>query len=255
MQFAHLKKEERFGLAVAAGLHVAILLALAINAARSPADVPVPERMVVSLADEISLTSTAPDPSTETQAAIAQTLSEDPAPAPDPQELVAEEQPRVPAPQARPTVTPEPQPTQPPQTRRSGGGSRIGDNFLQGSSSGDRSESRGSPAAEFGPSAQASLVSAISRQLRPHWNAPQGVDAEKLVTLLDWDMNKDGSLAGRPRLRGQDGITDANRPQAARHAELAIRAVQLAAPFDLPSEYYDEWKRIRKWRFDRNSSR
>jgi hypothetical protein len=49
----------------------------------------------------------------------------------------------------------------------------------------------------------------------------------------------------------QEGITDSNRPQAARHAEQAIRAVQLAAPFDLPPEFYDKWKRIRAWRFDR----
>ena len=80
------------------------------------------------------------------------------------------------------------------------------------------------------------------------------MDVEKLVTLLDWDLNADGTPAGRPRLKSQSGITDANRPQAGRHAELAIRAVQLAAPFDLPAEYYDHWKRIRNWRFDRNSA-
>lgn len=40
----------------------------------------------------------------------------------------------------------------------------------------------------------------------------------------------------------QSGVTDTNRPQAGRHAEQAIRAVQLAAPFDLPEEYYEAWK-------------
>jgi hypothetical protein len=50
----------------------------------------------------------------------------------------------------------------------------------------------------------------------------------------------------------QEGITASNRPQAQLHAERAIRAVQLAAPFDLPEEYYDVWKSPRNVKFDRN---
>ena len=69
--------------------------------------------------------------------------------------------------------------------------------------------------------------------------------------MLAWELNADGSLAGRPRVVSQTGITDSNRPQAALHAERAVRAVQLAAPFDLPEEFYDRWRRIREWRFDR----
>jgi hypothetical protein len=53
---------------------------------------------------------------------------------------------------------------------------------------------------------------------------------------------------------GQQGITDANRPQAQRHAEQAIRAVELAAPFDLPAKYYSAWKRVASFRFDRRLS-
>jgi hypothetical protein len=64
-------------------------------------------------------------------------------------------------------------------------------------------------------------------------------------------MNADGSLAGRPKVVRQSGINDANRAQAGIHAERAIRAVQLAAPFKLPPEFYDKWKYIRDWRFDR----
>jgi len=93
---------------------------------------------------------------------------------------------------------------------------------------------------------QSSLLGAISRAIRPHWQGkvPEGADSEKLVTILRWSLNRDGSLAGTPTVVRQEGITDANRPQAARHAEQAIRAVQLAAPFDLPAEYYDTWKRV-----------
>ena len=66
--------------------------------------------------------------------------------------------------------------------------------------------------------------------------------------------NPDGTLAGSPRVVRQEGITEANRPQAQRHAEQAVRAVRLAAPFNLPSEFYPAWKRIAEFRFDRRLS-
>jgi hypothetical protein len=252
--FAHLSREERLGLGVAAVAHVALVAALVWQVRDEPTPLPIPERMTVSLADEVSLQSTSPKPA-EASAAVAPELAPVPAPPPEPVPTVAAREQVRPvarptrAPVARPTTRPTPPPTQP----RTAGGSRLGADFLEGAGSGERTESRGNPGT-FGAAEQASLRSAISRQLRPHWSSPQGVDVEKLVTMLDWDLNPDGSLAGRPRLRAQTGLTDSNRPQAARHVELAIRAVQLAAPFDLPEEYYDHWKRIRNWRFDRNTA-
>ena len=73
-------------------------------------------------------------------------------------------------------------------------------------------------------------------------------------TVLAWDLNPDGTLNGSPRVVRQEGITDANRAQAQRHAEQAIRAVRLAAPFELPPQYYSAWKRISDFRFDRKLS-
>ena len=110
------------------------------------------------------------------------------------------------------------------------------------------------PATPWMTTVRSSLASAISREIKPHWAAPQGVDADKLVTILAWDLNADGTLAGRPRVVDQQGITPANEAQAKRHAEQAIRAVQLAAPFDLPDMYYSGWKRITAFRFDRKLS-
>jgi hypothetical protein len=263
--FAHLSREERLGLGLAAVAHVALVAALVWQVRDEPTPLPIPERMTVSLADEVSLESTSPNPA-EASAAVAPELALVPAPPPEPVATLAPRTETRPVPRptratvARPTPSPSPaaskrpvtEPTtRPTQTRA--GGSRLGADFLEGAGSGERTDSRGTPGT-FGPAEQASLRSAISRQLRPHWNAPQGVDVEKLVTMLDWDLNPDGSLVGRPRLRSQTGLTDSNRPQAPRHVELAIRAVQLAAPFDLPEEYYDHWKRIRNWRFDRNTS-
>jgi outer membrane biosynthesis protein TonB len=135
------------------------------------------------------------------------------------------------------------------------GGSRIGSDFLKGIPGSTKpGTARAAPAATIGPEVRSSLAGAISRQIKPHWAAPQGVDADKLVTILAWDLNPDGSLAGRPRVVDQQGITPANEAQAKRHAEQAIRAVQLAAPFDLPDTYYSGWKRVAAFRFDRKLS-
>lgn len=135
------------------------------------------------------------------------------------------------------------------------GGSRIGSDFLKGVPGSTKPGTATTPpAAVIGADVKASLVGAISREIKPHWAAPQGVDTDKLVTILAWDLNPDGSLAGRPRVVDQQGITPANEAQAKRHAEQAIRAVQLAAPFDLPDNYYAGWKRIAAFRFDRKLS-
>lgn len=285
--FANLRREERIGLGIAAAAHVALLAALVLHVRDEPASLPIPERMEVSLASEVSLESTAPDPSAEPQAAIAPVLAPEPAPMPEPapqlqprpepviERPVERVQPAprptsrptpAPTPTPRPTATarPTPNPTpapaprataqpapRPTQAARSGG-SRLGDDFLDGVGGSERSESRGTPAARAGPAEQASITAAIIRQIKPHWNAPQGVDAERLVTILSWELNRDGSLKGRPRVVDQQGINDSNRPQAPLHAERAIRAVQLAAPFNLPDEYYDAWKSVRGARFDRN---
>lgn len=255
---ASLRSEERIGLLVALLLHAALVAALLLQAGKHK-PFPLPERMVVSLAEDVALEATAPVPAQESQAAIAPTLSEEPAPASEP-EVSPRSDPinrqierASPKPtQAKPTPA-KPTPAKP--AIKKGGGARIGNDFLKGATSGERSESAAMPASAIGPVERASLGQAIARQLKPHWSAPQGVDADLLVTVLSFDLNPDGSLAGAPRVVTQAGITDANRAQAGRHAEQAIRAVQLSAPFDLPTKYYNVWKRIKDFRFDRNTAR
>ena len=250
--FANLSREERIGLGIAAAAHVALVAALVWQVRDAPTALPIPERMSVSLADEVSLESTSPAPSPEAQAAVAPVLS------PEPERVVEREPVReitrptprqtvAPRPTSRPTTRPTPRPT---QTRA--GGTRIGADFLPGAGNSQRSDSQGVPAATFGAAERASLLQAITRQLKPHWSAPQGVDAEKLVTILAWELNPDGSLKGRPRVVSQSGDNASNRPQLSLHAERAIRAVQLAAPFDLPPQFYEQWKSIRGATFDRN---
>jgi hypothetical protein len=245
---ANLNREERIGLGIAAVAHVALVAALVWQVRDEPEALPIPERMTVSLADEVSLESTAPNPSEEAQAAVAPVLSDVPAPVVEPEREVRPTPRQTVAPTPRSTQRPTPTPTPRASPSRQAGGTRLGDDFLNGIGG---NQGRGSPATTFGPAEAASLIQAISREIKPHWNAPQGVDAEKLVTVLSFNLNRDGSLNGTPRVVSQSGINDSNRPQAQLHAERAIRAVQLAAPFDLPDEFYDKWKRVSSLRFDR----
>lgn len=274
-----LRTEEIAGLGAAVLLHGALLVVLL--AKPDPVVIEPVRTVTVSLADDVGLEATSPTPVQESRAAIAPTLSDDPAP---PTPLDSAETAPAPAPAPQPVATRAPPPPQtttrrttrrtPPATRqpprrrpdtqasrppprtppaptRRSGGSRVGADFLPGSGDSTTTEETRAPARSFGPSERAALGSAIRRQLRPHWRAPQGVDADQLVTVLTWELNRDGSLKGTPRVLRQSGITDANRAQAARHAEVAIRAVQLAAPFKLPEEFYDRWKLVRDWQFDR----
>ncbi|MDT0508882.1 hypothetical protein [Novosphingobium sp. MMS21-SN21R] len=180
-----------------------------------------------------------------------------PAP-PKPAPAAPKATPAKPQPKATPAKATPAKPTDASPRRRPdapSGGSRIGTDFLQGVPGSSRpGTAKTPPAAVAGPEVKASLASAIARQIKAHWTGPQGVDVDKLVTVLAWELNADGSLVGRPRLVSQTGVTPSNEAQAKRHVELAIRAVQLAAPFDLPDEYYANWKRISAFRFDKRLS-
>jgi len=298
-----LRREEALGLGVAAVAHVALVALLVLRPA-TPSPVPPPERVTVTLSEDIGLTSTSPLPQADPAPDLAPELGEPPAPAPEPEpalpppprpEPVKRQAPPPPKPVAKPAPQPvaKPAPAKPtprasapaqtpaknaaqtpaktpaktaaprpaasasaaakPSTRA--GGSRIGDDFLKGlTGASTTGKSTTPPAAAIGPAVRSALAGAISREIKPHWVAPQGADAEKLVSVLSFSLNPDGSLAGKPTLVRQEGITDANRAQAGRHAEQAIRAVQLAAPFDLPNEHYDAWKRVASFRFDKRLS-
>jgi outer membrane biosynthesis protein TonB len=98
------------------------------------------------------------------------------------------------------------------------------------------------------------LASDIARQLKPRWKSPTGQEVDQLVTILGWDLNKDGSLVGDPRFVSQSGVTDSNRTQASVHRDNAIKAVRAAAPFNLPAEHYTYWKSVVTFRFDKRLS-
>lgn len=240
-----LRTEERIGLGLALAAHAALVAWLVLSPP-APAPLPPPERMSVTLSEEVGLTSTAPQPAAE--------------PAPDEAPVPGE----VAEPRPQPSAAPVPQPAQlrpapvPPRPAlakaaparpaaapvKPTGGSRIGADFLKGVSGAQGQTRSAAPAAAFGPQQQSALRSAIMRQLKPHWSAPQGVDAEKLVTQVRFSLGRNGALAGEPQVIAQSGQTTANAAQVRLHAERAIRAVKLASPFILPPDFYDNWKTV-----------
>lgn len=267
-QSASMRREDGIGLAVAGVLHVGVVALLVLQPVREPDVIPEGEGIAVSLATEVSLESTAPDPVPEAAAAEAPVLGEVPLPEdvdPAPQNDTLPPPPPSSRNAATPAASqPTPRPTRnptPPSARanpdRDSGGSRIGDDFLPGSGTSQNSTETRIPANEIGASAKASIQSQMIRELRPHWagKAPTGADADQLVTIVSFQLNPDGSLNGSPRVVRQTGVTPANEAQKGRHAEIALRAVRLAAPFDLPEEYYNAWKSIRALSFDRNLAR
>lgn len=268
-----LNTEEKVGLAAAVVLHAGLAGVLAMQALRTEVTV-FPERINVSLATEVGLEAASPDPVSESRASVAPTISDSPEPAPDPVQARPE-----PAARPVPTTPPKPKPAAqapaqsrdrsrpdrtppkqaaatPPKPAAKSGGSRLGDDFLKGLGSSSTTDETRLPASQIGASERASIQQALARQVKPHWNSPQGLDVDKLISLVDFNLNTDGSLKGRPVCKTvPSSITEGNRPQAALHCERAIRAVQLAAPFKLPEEYYAVWKTVRGARFDRNTSR
>jgi protein TonB len=256
MPAMNLRAEEKTGLMLALFLHLALLAALVLQLLfKLPPPPPPIERVTVSLAEEVGLEAQAPEPVPESRAAIAPTLSETPVLMPPPPMPDTRPAPQ-PRPSAKPTAKPSPRTTRAPvnqdtrrrpdrpdsrpttrATQKPAGGSRIGSDFLPGAGSSTTTQESRPPASAIGASAKASLLQSVLRQIKPHWSAPDGADADKLYTLVS------------PTCKPTQGVTDGNRPQAERHCDYAIRAVRRAAPFKLPDEYYNAWKTVRDVKF------
>lgn len=257
-----LTRSEATGLTVAAIGHL-VLFGLLSRSVFLPSPDPMKLRSTpieVSIADESALDSQAPVVSHEEVAAKLSPVQAPPEPEvappqpqPDPQP-VAKPQPVPPKPAPAPDAKPAPK--QPPakpapaaapakqQPRRDVRASGALDGIIAGlASQPTKGTATTPPAATVGPQVKSALAAEIIRQIKPHWTPPSGADTDKLRTKVIVGLNRDGSLAGEPRV-SQTGVTDTNRTQAALARERAVRAVRLAAPFKLPAQYYDAWKTI-----------
>lgn len=222
-----------------------------------------PTPIEISLTDEAGLKSEAPEINRE---APAERLAEVPAP-PEPVTPPPVAQPE-PEPVVRPNPAPpkaEPRPApkkpEPPkaepkkasaappkaqpkpttrEVRPTGRLTGIVDGLTEQASKGKATRPQ---ASQIGAAVKSSLAAEVIRQIRPHWRPPSGADSDKLRTRVIVRLNEQGEIVGAPRVE-QTGVTPSNRAQAALHRERAIRAVELAAPFRLPAEFYEAWKTI-----------
>lgn len=275
MERTAIRAEERTGLVVAVVLHLALVALLVVQGLVPAPVIEPPQRMTVSLAEDVGMAATAPDPVAESRASTAPTMEPNPAPAPEqdqpaPPQLERPVPPQVQSPVPVPRAAPDPRPRRrpdpprtqaqpqpappapatraesaprnPPKSSARSGGSRLGDNFLEGAGASTSTSETRVPASQIGNSAKASIIQAVARQIKPHWEPPNGPEVDKIVSYVRFRLNPDGTLSGRPEVVRQTGVNDTNRAQAGRHAEQAVRAVQLAAPFELPQEYYEAWK-------------
>lgn len=243
------RREESLGLAFALVAHAVLVAWLVWQ--RAPAPLPPPERMTVTISDEVGLTAAAPQ-----QAAPAPDAGPVLGEAPPPPETTVQQPPApvtLPQPQRLAPVQVAKPPTKPSSASSSRpavpaakpGASAFDSAFKSGIPQAKPGGTAASAAAPITGAVRNSLAGAVARQLKPKWHGPSGLDVDRLATTVEWDLGPDGSLAGSPRIVSQSGITDANRPQADRHKEQALKAVRTAAPFDLPAQYYAAWKRLR----------
>jgi len=281
------QRADATGLGVAAAGHILLFGVLSLGLITAPKPVPpLTQPVDIQIVDEVGLKETAPNPSpVESAPSVAPEVGApleapmaEPAPALTPKVAPAppksappQPTPKVatPAPTPKPTPKPAPKPAPraaakpvptPPRPKlaldlsRPGGatprGSRLGADFLKGMSDRPNESTAQTPRAAAGPAVEASLAREVLRQLKPHWKAPTGADAEQLRTTLSISLTRDGQVAA-VRVIETTGITASNRTQVKLHQEAAVKAVRLAAPFVLPAELYDAWKVLEPVGFDK----
>jgi hypothetical protein len=279
MAAATLRTEERIGLVVALAAHAGLVAWLALWRP-APEPLPLPEKVSVTLSDEVSPVATAPDPSNEPAPDAGPEAGEAPPPPapliqPSPQPTFAPKP--LPQPVARPVPPPRPvarpvpprrdqiadlldrRPTPrtspprtapprtvplrttPPKPGTGSGASRFADAFSKGVPG---ASGAGSPPVQAGPAELSSIRSSINAKVRVPWNSCSvtGLDVNKLRVSVTFALDKQGRIASvnEPQV---SGITEANRAQAGRFGECAVKAIRTAAPYsNLPAQFYDSWK-------------
>ena len=123
-------------------------------------------------------------------------------------------------------------------------GGRLGNDFLKGLTDqpSKSTAADAAPAAKMGAQQAANIGSAIRRQVQPCANrqVTPGPGAERIQVTINLRLNRDGSLAARPRVVGHSGVDDDNERYVARVDDLAIATFVGCSPLTgLPAELYD----------------
>jgi outer membrane biosynthesis protein TonB len=254
-----LTRSEIGGLVVAAAGHLVLFGILSVGFLATPnAEKLKPQPIAVSFAEDVGLESSAPDISSAPEAAkkspVEAPVEPDSAP-PEPvsePEPVAKPQPAppkpAPAPNAKPappskptTAAPAVNPRQQPRRNVRPTGNLEGLDLGRTNNRTD-STSLNPPATKMSAQAAADISSAIQRQVQPcaDRQVNPGPGADQIRVVVNLRINRDGSLAGPPRIVGHTGVDDANQRYVTR-VDDAVRAIFAScAPLrGLPAELYD----------------
>ena len=251
-------------LAIAAGLHLALLLALSLGLAGAIAPDSEPDVTPIEFLDvsEVATVTTPPKPSLE----AAPQDPETPAAAEEmPEAPPAPEVPTPPAPaKAAPDVAAQdaiaeavaaaPARKAPPSKAKPA--ATAGQNAALV----DKSKPKAAKPAEpqdFAKSIEeaipkqaklsaiqaATLEQAIRAQIAPCWNPPiGGADVAEMTAVLRIRLNRDGTVAAPPEFVSQTGATAGNQAYARAFVETARRAVLRCAPLQLPADLFPHWR-------------
>ncbi|NCP12017.1 MAG: hypothetical protein GW859_08715 [Sphingomonadales bacterium] len=257
-----LDRIDRTSLSLAVAGHVVLFAALSVHLFAKPARSFDNPPMEVDLIAETALASAAPELSAAPPAARlaaeegpvedAIMATSDPSPQPliepapsprvnrpTPPPKPAPKASAKPAPPARAKPAPTPAPSAAKTRRPTGNLKGLLDGIGKDASA---SKSNAAPAQSVGEIRRSISVS-INAEVRGPWNrcSVSGIDVDELKTTIVFRLSKSGALAGFDRV-STSGETPSNAAQVNRFEECAKRAIQLAAPFDLPAENYDYWK-------------
>ncbi len=155
----------------------------------------------------------------------------EPAPAvkPEPEEVVKAEPKPTPKPEPKPAVKPEP----------------SAEDLIAAQIAADMLAAQ-KESATAGPGGQGQALTDSERKglvvaVQDCWSVPVGIqNASELVVTLAVDLAPNGGLASTPKLI-EPKTADGQIQQA---FEAARRALIACAPYDLPPEKYDTWKRL-----------
>lgn len=238
-----LSRDESLGLALALAGHAALVAWLIWQ--RAPAPPPIPERMSVTITDQTGPVSAAPIVQPEEAAPdTAPVLGEAPPP-PLPQPQVATPQPQKPSPSAAPPKPPAKPatPQTPPRPTKQPGGSAFDSAFANGVPK-SAGKAKTPPSSVASAQQKAAWNSSIGGKVaaRLRGCGVTGLDIGNLYINVHFTLEVDGTIQTIEDATVQ-GITPANRSQAAPFKACVYRAIRLAAPFGgLPPDYYSAWK-------------
>ena len=197
-----------------------------------------------------------PEPVTEPETVEEEIVPEEAAPEPEPEIIPPEPEPEPETqPETEPAAEeaePEPEPRRPeprPEPQR-----EEGLDLDRLSSLVDRARETSAPRgqAETGETRQGAgagtamtatlsdmMASQIARCLRSSADAPADMD---LAVLVEVRLNRDGTLAGPPRLVHEARVMGSTNPYLRVAGQRALRAVIDCAPYRMPSEAYQQWR-------------